>query len=135
MQVKMIAARDVTMSALSTKTYPADWIGEVPDEIARRWISEGVAADLTPTAATPAFTLAETAALKAAAGAIIAAAEDAGAEDPVENDIALEDLTLAELRELADQAGLDVPPRAKKAELVVILQVHATAEDQKPDAA
>lgn len=130
MLVKLKAECRQALNAVSTKIYPAGWSGQVPDELALKWIEEGkaepvineqtVLADITKAVKAEA----EAAAQETPAPAQVQGPGEAG-------EISLDELTLAELRQVASEARIEGASRMKKADLVVILKQRLAAADER----
>lgn len=43
MKIKLKAEAKQKISALSSRTYPAGWAGEIPDDVGQGWIDAGLA--------------------------------------------------------------------------------------------
>lgn len=83
MRVKTLKVRTLRLDAINTKSWPAGWSGDVPDELAAMWIAEGAAVAGEPVQVTKPveFTVDQAAVLAAAANEILKAAAVAGQED------------------------------------------------------
>lgn len=136
MKIRCLAINKEVVSSVTTKHYPVDWVGEVPDQLATEWISAGTAVALHQHDV-PALTAQETAVLKGAAQQIIAAVQagDSGetvdpetgeitpAQSPAET---LASLTATELKALAKQHGVKTTAR-RRADIEAELLTKITA--------
>lgn len=121
MLVKLKAECRQALNAVSTKVYPAGWSGQVPDEMALKWIGEGKAEPVINEQTVLAdITKAVKAEAEAAAKAAVAPARP-------DEEINLDELTLAELREVAAEAKLEGASRMRKADLLAALKARLAA--------
>lgn len=145
MDVQMIEKRSVPLASGATQTYPAGWSGSVPTEFGAQWVAEGAAIPLlgasahgfTPEqhavlayAADQALAIAAEQQAAAESGAVddsAAAGDDLTEELPTvsEDDISLDELTKAELLELAD--GIEGADKMRKSELVEAIKARQSA--------
>ena len=120
MLVKLKAECRQALNTVSTKISPAGWSGQVPDEMALKWIGEGKAEPVI----NEQTVLADiTKAVKAEA------AKAAAVPEQKADEISLDELTLAELRQVAAEAGIAGASRMKKADLVAQLKARLAAAD------
>lgn len=54
MKIKLKAEAKQKVSALSSRTYPAGWVGEIADDVGQAWIDAGLAERTDEVAAAPA---------------------------------------------------------------------------------
>lgn len=132
----MIEKRSVPLASGAMQTFPAGWTGNVPNECGAQWVAEGAAVPLLGASA-QSFTPEQHAVLAYAADQALAiaaeqqaaaqsdavdASADAGDElteelpNASDDDLALEDLTKAELLELA--VGIEGSDKMRKSELI-----------------
>jgi len=55
--------------------------------------------------------------------------------EPDEEEVALEDMTVAQLRAICNEYGIEVPERAKKENLVAAVKLYESEADDEPDEA
>ena len=125
-RVRLSAACRLQVNASTSRLYPAGWTGDVDEATARGWIADGKAVHVLP--ATAALTVAQTVVLAAAADEIIKQAQQPVGEPAP---IVLDDLTLAELKQVAESVGLFYPAKITKPKLIEALTAHAVV---MPDA-
>lgn len=113
----------------AVQVYPSGWTGDVDAATARDWIAAGRAIQVLP--ATAALTVAQTVVLAAAADEILAQAQQpAGEPSP----LMLDDLTLAELKQVADSVGLAYGVKITKPRLIEALIAHREAQSASAEA-
>lgn len=140
----MIEKRSVPLASGATQTFPAGWTGNVPNECGAQWVAEGAAVPLLGASA-QSFTPEQHAVLAYAADhALAIAAEQQAAEqngtadasgdsddltdelpDGSDDEISLDELTKAELLELA--AGIDGADKLRKSELIEAIKARQNA--------
>ncbi len=109
MDVEILHDAPVAVSALSTKTYPKGWRGSVDDVLGREMVAKGFAIDLS---APP------------------AAAEAPSISTPAttpEPDVALDEMKLPALREIALALGIDGVPALKRPALIAAIEAARAA--------
>jgi len=126
MEIQTSAECKRTLPSGAVQVYPAGWTGDVDEATARGWIADGKAVHVLP--ATAALTVAQTVVLAAAADEIIKQAQQP-ADEPAP--IVLDDLTLTELKQVAESVGLVYPAKITKPKLIEALTAHAVV---MPDA-
>lgn len=128
MKIMMLRAAKVRRTSTISTGYPKDWIGQ-RDAAMEAQLVEGK--DYVAVEEPKQLTQAEIDALKDAAQQLIeqqkaaqtaATLPDAQQPDETSEDLALADLTIAELKEIATGAGLAVPSRITKAELIALIE-------------
>lgn len=147
----MIEKRDVPLASGAKQTFPAGWSGNVPNELGAQWIAEGAAVPVLGASA-QSFTPEQHAVLAMAADQALAmaAAQQAdgnatdgaaggeggggdGEADANAEDLQLEDLTKAELLEIAD--GIDGAARMNKADLIAAIKERRAAVEAESEKA
>lgn len=127
MQIFLIEPREIKLPSGAVVKYPAGWSGSVPDEHGEAWCAEGAAQPLDSDAPVPVLSPRRVHILGQLADAIDAQAAAAAAPsgDTAGEEVKLEDLTVAELKEVAAGAGVTLPARVTKAQIVELLNAKA----------
>ncbi len=142
MRVKFLVETTVRLDSINSKIYPEGWAGEVPDQLGADVIQQGLAVYVEPTLTQlppgQQFTAEQAAVLAAAADIALQQANqeqqgdgaghagDGSGTADAGDELQLEDLTKAELLELAEKAGLEGVKKLNKAELLEALTKPAT---------
>lgn len=126
MKIRCLKANKEVISSTTTTTYPAEWIGEVRDEVAALWIEAGTAVSLHQHDA-PALTAEETAVLKAAAQQALAATGELSPKQVSAE--ALARMDKKELDALAKQGGIKtVGVRRAAIEAAILAKIQAAQQ-------